>query len=139
MIAMRKSLLTTVFFTQLIGHCMAGLGILPEIPIPKLAVEKVLSIANQTMRPVSGVTDLTLVGIDWCKSSEFKPRFSAGNIAYTPGQDHPDEYSWFLTYVSKDERLPKASQISYQNRFNSVNILRIKDDGQIGVFIGIGG
>lgn len=130
---MKTLLLTTMFVTQLIGHCVAGLAVLPEIPVPKLTASQALAIAQQQM---TNATGFTLVGIEWCKSSAFQPRFNDGTH-WWPGDDHPDEYSWFVTYVYKDEQLDeRMRRIGIKRRFNEVCVIRVRDDGQIGRFDG---
>ncbi len=96
--------------------------LLAAVPMPTLAATRVLQIAQQRMK---GLENYTLVGLDWCKASEFKPRFSDG-ITYSPLNDQPNEYSWFLTYVGPDP------QPGYPN-VKAVRVLRIKPDGSVGV------
>lgn len=132
---MKTLLLTTIFATQLFGNCFAGLGVLPEIPIPKLTATQALAIAQHHM---TNFTNYTLVAIEWCNSTTFQPRFSDGTH-YTPANDHPNEYSWFVTYVYKEEVIDKLDSemgLNRHRRFNSVLVERIKDDGQIGILIG---
>jgi hypothetical protein len=132
---MKIIILTSLFATQLALHCLAGLGPLPEIPAHKLDVTQVVSIFQQKMQKT---TNYMVLSVDWYKASEFQPRNA--NASYSPANDHPDEYSWFVTYACQDEFLAKMLQGNdhrQNRRFNSVNVMRIKDDGQMGVFIGV--
>jgi hypothetical protein len=130
---MKTFILTTILVALLIGHCMAGTAVLPEIPAPKLTASQAIEVAKQRM---GDSTNFTLVGIDWCKSSTFQPRFNDGT-QYSPGKDHPDDYSWFLTYVYKDDQMEKGlTGMGIKRQFNAVHVIRVKDDGQIGAFVG---
>jgi hypothetical protein len=132
---MKIIILTSLFATQFALHCLAGLGPLPEIPAHKLDVTQVVSIFQQKMQKT---TNYMVLSVDWYKASEFQPRNA--NASYSPANDHPDEYSWFVTYACQDEFLAKMLQGNdhrQNRRFNSVNVMRIKDDGQMGVFIGV--
>jgi hypothetical protein len=91
--------------------------------MPTLETTRVIEIAR---RRVSALKNYTLVGIDWCRASEFKPRFSDGTD-YSPGNDQPNDYSWFLTYMYPDPGRPN---------YKKVLVVRIKPDGSPGVFIG---
>jgi hypothetical protein len=104
---MKIIILTSLFATQLALHCQK-------------------------------TTNYMVLSVDWYKASEFQPRNA--NASYSPANDHPDEYSWFVTYACQDEFLAKMLQGNdhrQNRRFNSVNVMRIKDDGQMGVFIGV--
>jgi hypothetical protein len=107
--------------------------ILPEIPPPKFGVAQVLKIFG---RLTHNDTNLTVVSVDWHKSSDFQPGFEGPH--YSPG-DHPDDYSWFVTYIYNDERTDKEWKgLSVRGRnYNRVAVKRIKDDGQVGLFIGV--
>ena len=129
----RGLLLAATFVTSLIRPGSAGVAVLPEIPVPRLAPAQVLAIAQQR---IGTATDYTLVGLDWRKSSDFQPRFSDGT-QYSPADDQPDEYSWFVTYVYRDREMDEAyRKMRIVRRFNAVRVLRIKADGSVGVFIG---
>ena len=97
--------------------------VLAAVPMPTLTVTQVLEIAKQRM---SDSKNYTVVGLDWCKASEFQPRYNDGT-QYSPANDHANEYSWFLTYVYPDPLRPN---------YKAVFVLRIKPDGSMGVFIG---
>jgi len=128
---MKTLILTTFLLTQFISHCAAATLELPEIPVPTLTATKVLAIAQQHMPANS--TNYVLVSVDWHKASDYFPPFSDGT-EWSPVNDHPNDYSWFLTYVYRDELMAKHS--GSKRRFNSVLVIRIKDDGQIGLYIG---
>ncbi len=106
---------------------------LPEVPVPKLTATQALAIAQKRL---SNAKNFTLVGIEWCKASDFKPRFSDGT-QYSPGNDHADEYSWFVTYVYRDEEVADAfKKMGITRQFNAVSIVRINNDGQVASFVG---
>ena len=129
----RGFLLAATLVTSLTHSGAAGVAVLPEIPVPKLAPAQVLAIAQQR---IGTATDYTLVGLDWYKSSDFQPRFSDG-AHYSPAHDQPGEYSWFVTYVYRDKQTDEAfKKMGIVRRFNAVRVLRIKADGSVGVFIG---
>lgn len=82
-------------------------------------------------------TNYCVISINWCKASEFQPRI--GDWRWSPGLDHPNEYSWFVTYIYKNEQREKDLQEKergIKRQFNEVSAMRIKDDGKIGLFIG---
>jgi len=134
---MKKLFLTTFFATQLIGYCFGAVAPLPEIPAPKLSAADALAIAQR--HESKSTHNLVLVAVNWCKPSVFQPSFSDGTT-YSPGNDHPDEYSWFVTYVYTDEHMAEFNRkmgLKEKSRFNSVLVIRIKDDGQVGSFVGV--
>jgi hypothetical protein len=131
-VSMRTLLLAIFIITQHLGQCVAGTSVIPEIPVSKLGLSKALAIFRHQMHTP---TKYCVIGIDWCKASEFQPRI--GDARWYPGRDHPNEYSWFVTYLFKDEqREQELKQSGIQQRFNVVLVMRIKDDGQIGEFVG---
>jgi hypothetical protein len=132
---MKTTILTAFFLMQWIGNCLGGLSI-PNLPPHKLEVPEVLAIFYKLRH---NDTNCSVIAIDWHKASDFQPQF--GDATYSPANDHPDEYSWFVTYLYKDELLEKLLadrpvQSVVHRQFNSVGVMRIKDDGQMGVFIG---
>jgi hypothetical protein len=134
---MKTPILTPMFLAQFIGRCTAGTMELPEVPVPTLTMTKVVAIAQQMEAALqkansTNFTQFTLVDIEWCKASDFSPPFSDGT-QYSPLNDHPNDYSWFVTCVYRNEQMAKFSK----HRFNSVHVIRIKDDGKIGVFLGV--
>ncbi len=133
---MKIFLLTTLLITQLVGHCMAGTSVLREIPVSKLGISQALTIFERQMTLDSTNHFVySVVSIDWCKASEFQPRI--GDWRWIPGHDDPNEYSWFVTYIYKDEQREKdLKERGIKRRFNEVGVTRIKDDGKIGFFIG---
>ena len=81
-------------------------------------------------------TNYSVVSVDWRNASEFQP--SIGDFHHSPGLDHPNEYSWFVTYIYKDEQRDKElRETGTKRRFNEVGVVRIKDDGKIGFFVGV--
>ena len=133
---MKKTIVAAFFATHLMARCLGGLSI-PDLPAHKLEVPEVLSIFHKLQHHD---TNYSVIAIDWHKASDFQPRF--GDATYSPATDHPNEYSWFVTYLYKDEFLEKLLEAQKPARkiaprqFNSVRVTRIKDDGQMGVFIG---
>ena len=128
---MTKTLrLATLFVALLVTRVIAGLGMLPPIPVPKLTAAQAMAIAQAHLGPDSA--RYTLVGVDWHKSSDFQPRFAVAQ--YTPANDHPEEYSWFMTYVYRDNLVPGTEATQ---PFTAEHVIRIRDDGEIGAFIGI--
>jgi hypothetical protein len=129
-----KTLVIAVILTaQVLCRCQAGMAILPDIPVPKLTPLQALSVAAHL---AGNTTNLIVVSIAWCKASTFQSPL--GDATYNPGSDAPEEYSWFVTYVYRDEetaRELKAMNITHH--FNSVLIERIKDNGKQGVLIGV--
>src|SRR5882672_11259277 len=123
---MKILFLTAVISMHLATRWAAVLLDLPEIPVPTLAVTNVLAIAQQHVP--SGFSNCTLVAVEWCKASEFQPRYSDGTH-FSSDTDDPNEYCWFLTYVYTNKRLPKGD--GGKRRFNSVFVLRVKDNGTI--------
>ncbi len=128
---MKTFFLAALLTTQFVGHCSGGLGILPEVAVPKLTATEVLAIAQKNM--AKSTNSFVLVAVDWYKASDFQPRFNDG-ITYSPGRDDPEGYSWFVTYLYRDEELQKNLHV--KRRFNTVRVMRIKDNGQKGEFGG---
>jgi hypothetical protein len=107
--------------------------LLPDIPIPKLTPVQALSIADNF---IGNHTNFVVVSIEWCKASTFQSRF--GEASYNAGGDEPDKYSWFVTLVYRDEETARElKKINFTHHFNSVRIVRIKDNGKRGVLIGV--
>lgn len=130
---MKTLLFISFVVTDLIGQCLAGTSTLPEIPAPKLSVPQVLGIVHQQMQ---NSTNYMVVGIDWYQASAFQPRI--GDARYSPAGDDPNDYSWFVTFVYKDEQTEKRrGELGIKRQFNSAVVLRIKDDGKIGKFVGV--
>lgn len=130
---MRTLLLTTFVITQLVGHCFAGTSALPEIPVSKFGMLQALTIFGQQMHKF---TDYFVMSVNWCKASEFQPHI--GDWRWDPQLDHTNEYSWFVTYIYKDKRREKLmKELEGNRRFNEVGVMRIKDDGKIGSFVGV--
>jgi hypothetical protein len=131
--AMRRLLVVAFCVGAFISARPAGEDTLPDIPRPKLTASEAVAISQ---RHGHDSTKYTLVTVDWCKASEFKSRYSVGTC--TPGDDHPNDYSWFLSYVFKDDekdQRQKSLGLSRPKEFNSVAVDRINDDGRPGVFI----
>jgi len=123
----RRSGLVAALLTVSIGSATAGLKALPEIPMPALTAEQALAVAQRKVNSSAYV----LVGLEWAKASEFQPRVSDGTDWHA--LDSIDEYSWFVTYVFRDERV---AALHPEQPFNSVSVLRIKPDGTIGLLVG---
>lgn len=129
---MKRILFVAFCVVAFVGGRRPGLAILPDIPRPKLSATQAMAIAERLGTPAG----YTLVAVDWCKASDFKPRYSDGT-QWSPGSDHPDDYSWFLTYVFKDADIDRVEKsIGVTHEFNSVAVVRIEDDGQRGALIG---
>jgi len=129
----KQFLLVSVLLMGSLPHNGAGVTVLPEIPRPNLTVAQVLVIAQAHLGADHG--RFTLVGVDWQRASDFKPVFS--DAQYSPAGDEPDQFSWFITYVYKDEAIAKAlADLGIKREFNAVRIIRVKANGQIGAMIG---
>ena len=132
---MKLFLIAAILTFQCLCNCYAGVGVFPEIPVPKLTPIEALTIAD---RLNGNRTNFIVVSIEWCKASEFQSRLAQGTC--NPGSDAPDEYSWFVTFVYKDVEADKLlKRIHVTRQFNSVQIERIKDNGKQGVLIIAGG
>jgi len=124
-----------IFLAVFVCAVAAGTSRLPDIPTPTLTATQVIAIGEK--RFGERAKDYTLVAIEWQKSSAYQPRVSTG-ATYTPANDQPDEYSWFLTYVTRDEREAEAMmRMGISQHFNSALTQRIKDGGEDGLFIGV--
>jgi hypothetical protein len=131
--ALRRLLVVAVCVGAFTSARPVGEDTLPDIPRPKLTAVEAMAISQ---RHGHDSTKYTLVTVDWCKASEFKARYHVGTC--TPGADHPDDYSWFLSYVFKDDekdQRQKSLGLFRPKEFNSVTLERINDDGQLGLFI----
>jgi hypothetical protein len=116
--------------------CFAILLSIPDVPIPKTTAVEAVAIAQ---KQIKNNPKLVLVAIDWCRASSFQPRISDGTQYHAVDND-PNGYSWFITYVYKDEQLEKEfEKLGSPKRdvkYNSVLVIRVKDDGSIGRLIG---
>jgi hypothetical protein len=92
------------------GHVIAGLGVLPPIPVPKLTAAQAMAIAQAHLG--NDPARCTLVGVDWHKAADFQPRFAVASRFLA--NDHPDDYSWFVTYVYKDDTLAPLGNATQQ-------------------------
>jgi len=129
--AMKDLLLALLLIVPFFYHAAAATALLPEVPAHKLTPAGALAIAEKQLGKDAG--RFTLVGIEWFKTSEFKPRYFDGT-QYTAAGDHPDDYCWFVTYLYQREANPGAS--GSERKFDEVLVIRLKDDGTIGRFIG---
>jgi hypothetical protein len=112
-------------------------SILPPIPRPKLTAGQAIEIAQKSFK--SDPLKLLLVAVDWYKSSEFQPRFSDGT-QWQPVNDHPNDFSWFVTFAYKDPEIAKWLEKHPDGptrEFTSSTIVRVKDDGTIGEMVGV--
>lgn len=92
---------------------------LAAVPRPNLSAAEALDIANKLRhRAPSDIS--TIVAIDWCKSSDFRPRYVDG--ADLVGLDN-DAYAWFVTYIEPPNG-PAPAHV------RSVAIVRVYNDGQ---------
>jgi hypothetical protein len=98
---------------------------LAAVPLPTLNAAEALDIANKYKRR-DPADNSTIVAIDWCRSSDFQPRFSDGTSWNVP--DNNDKYAWFVTYID-----PKYGPFHVR----TIVIVRVYDDGKVGSMIGI--
>ena len=93
---------------------------LAALPVPKLSAAEALDRANKLWRSRRGSDTSTVVAIEWCKSSDFWPR-------YVDGSDYVglnnDTYAWFITYIEP---------ANGPAHVRSVAIIRVYDDGEAG-------
>jgi len=91
---------------------------LAAVPLPKLTAAEVLDIAKKLTdgRAPFGIS--TIVAIDWCKSSDFRPRYVDG--ADLLGLNN-DKYAWFVTNIEPPSG-PAPAHV------RSVAIVRIYDN-----------
>jgi hypothetical protein len=121
---MKTRLLSLLFVLQFLGQCFAKTNALPDVPEPALTAEQVLAIGKDTLGENS--SDVILVGMDWCLSSQFRPRYSTGTD-FPDLHKGPAEYCWFLTYIDRrpNPHLPPARQ-----KFGEVTVIQIGSDGK---------
>jgi hypothetical protein len=133
-----KTTLLTILCLLGLHRATAGTSLLPEIPPSKLTIPAVLAIAQKRI-PTNTVTftNCCVIAINWCKASDFQPRL--GDAHWSPGFDDPEKYCWFVTYLYRDLEREKTDRQFGSNptrQFNSCGVIRVKDDGTIGQFIG---
>jgi hypothetical protein len=92
---------------------------LAAVPLPKLSAAEALDIAKKLTDSRAPFGISTVVAIDWCKSSDFHPRYVDG--ADLLGLNN-DKYAWFITYIEPPSGLAPV-------HVRSVAILRIYDNG----------
>ncbi|MEP6669111.1 MAG: hypothetical protein ABJF10_08165 [Chthoniobacter sp.] len=120
---MKPLLLAVTLLLHLATHGLAKTRPLPDVPPSALTVAQVLDIARRELG--SNGDTVILVGVDWCKTSQFQPRYTTGGEFFELRQN-PDEYCWFVTYLDKkaDPALPADRQ-----KFREMTVIRIKNDG----------
>jgi hypothetical protein len=107
-------------------------GQLAAVPLPTLSAAEALDIAKELKRNPphayhwAGSDNYTVVAIDWCKSSDFRPRFSDGSNWLV--RDDQDAYAWFVTYLEAPHG---------PSPIRSVGIIRIKNNGKADFMVGI--
>jgi hypothetical protein len=139
----RKIRVTIVSLLFCVGWAFAGTIQAPEktvqsvdqtlatVPLPTVSAAEALDIAKKLKRnPPAGYRwarsdNYSIVAIDWCKSSDFKPRFSDGSNWSV--LDDKDAYAWFVTYLEPPQGYPGT---------RSVSIIRIKDNGKADFMFG---
>lgn len=101
--------------------------ILANVPVPTVSAAEALAIATKLIKhnPPAAYRwahsdNYTIVAIDWCKSSDFEPRFSDGSDWHV--LNDKDAYAWFVTYLEPTQ--------GYSGTTRSVGIIRIKDNGK---------
>lgn len=125
---MQTRLLIFAALLLFLGRSLAATALLPDVPVPALTPDKILAIAQKELG--SHADELTLVGIEWCQSSRFKPRYSTGG-GWPELDQNPGEYCWFITFVEKPgphSPVPRAPAAAGKP-FRDVVILRVKNDG----------
>jgi len=144
----RRSRETIVSLFFCVGWAFAGAIRAPEktvpyveyelihAPLPKLSVAEALGIAKELMRnppaayPWARSDNYTIVAIDWCKASDFQPRFTDGSTWSV--LDDKDAYAWFVTYLEPNQDIQTRDRAP-----RSVWIIRIKDNGKADFMVGI--
>jgi len=126
------SLLVALFVMAMMRSGSAALDVLPIIDRPPLTAAQAIALAEKQLR---NPNQNLLVGIDWAKSTKFTPRFSDGTRLLPV--DQPDSYSWFVTYVYKDDELAAAlAELGTVREFTAVRVIRVKSDGTAAVMAG---
>jgi len=122
---MKALLLAALLSLPFVPHSLAKTRPLPDVPPSALTVTQVLDLARKELG--NNADAVILVGVDWCKTSQFQPRYTTGGEFYELHQN-PDEYCWFVTYLDKkaDPSLP-----AHQQKFREMTVLRIKNDGTV--------
>jgi hypothetical protein len=137
----RRIRIAIVILLLCTGHTFSGAlhaqnvdARLTAVPLPTLSAAKAVDIANELKRKQSGSGNFTVVAIDWCKSSEFQPRYSDGSDMSVRGGK--DEYAWFVTYL---EPAPADIQklVWWQSGLRRVSVIRIRDNGTADFMLGI--
>jgi hypothetical protein len=127
--SMKTKLLTLLLLLPFLGHGLAKTNALPDVPVPALSVDKVLAIAQKALG--RNPDAVMLVGVDWCQTSKFRPRYSTGG-GYHDLETNPQEYCWFVTFIDKkaDPNLPADGQ-----KFREITLIRIRNDGTAQILI----
>jgi hypothetical protein len=115
----------------------AGTADISNVPIPKMTPEQVLAIAEPRIHlqaQCARADSCRIVEVDWAKNSSFQPRISSGTQWHVVG-DPADDYSWFVTFVYRDEDMAKLMGTA-PGKVNESETIRIKNDGKDGVLLG---
>jgi hypothetical protein len=133
-IKIRATIFTLLFC---VGLTLAGKSQAPEkpirnidqalaaIPLPKLSAAEALDTAKKYAKGRARPDNYTIVAIDWCKSSDFKPAFSDGYQWSVI--DDQSAYAWFVTFIV-------LTQEYSGTRF--VGVIRVKENGKVDGMVG---
>lgn len=119
-----KPLLLFIFLTlPFVHHGFAKTKPLPDVPPSALTVAQVLDIARKELG--SNADAVILVGVDWCKTAQFQPRYTTGD-GYPDLEEKSGEYCWFITYLDKKA---DPTQPADRPKFREITLIRIQNDG----------
>jgi hypothetical protein len=127
-----------VLFVLLVGAltwgfvfvAMAGTADISNVPVPKMTPTQVLALAQPRIQ----CNTCRIIDVEWAKNSSYQARISAGTWWHVIG-DPADDYSWFVTYVYRDDEMAKLMGTA-PDKINESMTIRIKDDGKDGTLIG---
>jgi len=110
-----------------------GDGQAVRIPRPHVsAVDAIKAAEAEASKSAKGAIPVEIV---WCKASQFHPAIAPAGI-YSVGKDDPNEYSWFVTFVYRDAEAARVFARTIEvGEFTSSTVVRIKDDGTVGILI----
>jgi hypothetical protein len=133
----KQRLLLLAARTLIMGYVIsawAGTADISAVPVPKMTPAQVLAIAEPRIQSRPQCSTCSVVEVAWAKNSSFQARISSGTQWHVLS-DPADDYSWFVTFVFRDEEMAKLMGTA-PGRINESVTIRIKDDGKDGTLIG---
>ena len=111
----------------------AGTSYISAVTFTKMTPTDVIAFSETRIKSRPQCNTCRIVEVTWAKNSSFQARISSGWQWHL--DDPADDYSWFVTFVYRDEEMAKGMGTA-PGKINESISIRIKDDGKDGDLIG---